>query len=273
MTCRGAAKDYRYSSAGVKGESVQRNLDDIRAGLNHNTGDNARLPWVPKVPAVPDKFRSPPRDLVFTREQMGAIIGYSAYHIEALRFILLMMGTLCRPEAALAMDPARQYRSDVGVLDLHPASWPRTKKHNAELPVIPELKPWLDAWAANPHEPVLSRKVWWRTLRKNLGLPAQAEPKTIRHTVATRMRTMRVPFNEIETALGHLVLKRTSRVYAKYDPDYLLNVSKALSIIWADYCTAAHEWLAVHMLSTPKRGTSLTVLKKADTQREIGGGR
>jgi hypothetical protein len=60
---------------------------------------------------------------------------------------------------------------------------------------------------------------------------------------------MRVPFNEIETALGHLVLKRTSRVYAKYDPDYLLNVSKALSTIWQDYCGAAQEWLAVHSLS------------------------
>jgi len=261
-------KDYRHSSPGVSGEAVQRNLDDIRAALNHNTG--ARLPWVPKVPGVPEKFRSPPRDLVFTREQMGAIIGYAAFSdIGALRFILLMMGTLCRPEAALAMNPAKQYRHDVGVVDLHPPHWPRTKKHNAEIPVIPELKPWLDAWAARPHKPVLSRKVWWRTLRKNLGLPARAEPKTIRHTVATRMRTMRVPFNEIETSLGHLVLKRTSRVYAKYDPDYLLNVSNALSTIWADYCTAAHEWLAVHSLSIPKRGSDLTVIKNGSIPRNI----
>jgi integrase len=268
-----AGKDYRHSSRGVSGEAVQRNLDDIRAALNHNTGDNARLPWVPKVPAVADRFRSQPRDLVFTREQMGAIIGYAAYNVEALRFILLMTGTLCRPEAALAMDPRQQYRKDVGVIDLHPPAWPRTKKHNAEIPVIPELRPWLDAWAANPHKPVLSRKVWWRTLRKNLALPERAEAKTIRHTVATRMRTMRVPFNEIETTLGHHVLKRTSRVYAKYDPDYLLNVSKALSIIWTDYCAAAQEWLAVHLLSTPKRGQDLTVLKKTDIQREMDGGR
>lgn len=255
-------KDYRHSSPGVSGEAVQRNLDDIRAGLNHNTGDNARLPWVPKVPAVNGKYRSPPRDLVFTREQMGAIIGYATCSgIEPLRFILLMTGTLCRPEAALAMSPLQQYRKDVGVIDLHPPAWPRTKKHNAELPVIPELRPWIEAWAECPHKAVLSRKVWWRTLRKNLGLPARADPKTIRHTVATRMRTMRVPFNEIETALGHLVLKRTSRVYAKYDPDYLLNVSKALSTIWADYCSAAHEWLAVHSLSIPQRGQVLTVVR------------
>jgi hypothetical protein len=50
------------------------------------------------------------------------------------------------------------------------------------------------------------------------------------------------------------VIKRTSRVYAKYDPDYLLNVSKALSTIWADYCAAAQEWLAVHLLSTRSAG-------------------
>lgn len=267
-----AGKDYCHSSKGVSGESVQRNLDDIRAALNHNTGQ--RLPWVPKVPAVADEYRSPPRDLIYTRDQMGAIIGYAALsNIGALRFILLQMATLSRPEAALAMDPRRQYRADIGILDLHPPAWKRTKKVNAELPVIPEFKPWLEAWAAFPHKPVLSRKVWWRTLRKNLELPTKAEPKTIRHTVATRLRTMRVPAEEIETALGHHVLKRTTRVYAKYDPEYLANLSKALSIVWQDYCAAAHKWLAVHLLSTPKRGQDLTVLKKADIQREIGGGR
>jgi len=255
-------RDYRYTSKGVKGESVQRNLDDIRAALNHNTGHSGRLPWVPKVPGVKEEFRSPPRDLVFTRAQMGAIIGYSAYSIENLRWVLLMVGTLVRPEAGLAMDPAQQLGE--GVVDLHPPGWKRTKKHNPVVPLIPELAPWLEAWAANPHPPVKSRKVWWRTMRKNLGLPAAAVPKTIRHTVATRLYNMQVPGEQIETALGHRPLKRTSRVYAKYDPDYLSNVAKALTTVWRDYCDAANQWLAVHRLSTPKRGEGLTVVKMPD---------
>jgi integrase len=258
-------KDYRHSSPGVSGEAVQRNLDDIRAALNHNT--KGRLPWVPKVASVAEKYRSQPRDLLLSREQMGAIIGYAAYDIATLRWILVMLGTMMRPDAALAMHPRRQYRE--GLLDLHPPEWDRTKKHNPVVPAIPELRPWLVAWAANPHSPVLSRKRWWRTMRANLGLPTMTVPKTIRHTIASRLRNIRVPNEELETALGHLVLKRTSRVYAKYDPDYLANVSKALSIVWADYCAAAQEWLAVHSLSIPKRGQNLTVVRNGGNLRNM----
>jgi len=266
-------KDYRHSSPGVSGEAVQRNLDDVRAALNHNAGDMGRLPYVPKVPSVPKRFRSPPRELVLTREQMGAIIGYAAYDIASLRWILLMMGTLIRPEAGLAMDPRRQHKPAHGILDLHPPEWPHTTKVNPVVPVIPELEPWLLAWAENPHKPVLSRKRWWRTLRKNLGLPKEAVPKTIRHTVATRLLGMRVGNEELEVALGHRSLKRTSRVYAKYDPDYLANVYKALSTVWQDYCAAAKEWLAVHSLSTPKRGQDLTVVENRSILRTsmVGG--
>jgi hypothetical protein len=260
-------RDYRHESKGVSGEAVQRNLDDVRAALNHNTGDNARLPYVPKVPGVEAKYRSAPRELLLTREQMGAIIGYAAYDIGALRWVLLMTGTLIRPEAGLAMNPREQLIPGHRLLDLHPPAWPRTKKHNPVVPLIPELAPWMEAWALNPHQGVLSRKVWWRTMRKHLALPALAVPKTIRHTVATRLLAMHVPFEEVETALGHLVLKRTSRVYAKYDPAYLANVSKALSTVWTDYCAAARDWLAVHSLSTPKKGQSLTVVKNGGNLR------
>lgn len=255
-----AGRDFKHSSPGVAGESVQRNLDDIRAGLNHNTSGD-RLPWVPKVPSVAKKYRSEPRDLKLTREQMGAIIGYAAYDLPVLRWVLLMMGTLVRPDAGLAMDPRRQL--DGHLIDLHPPEWERTKKVNPVVPVVPELRPWLEAWREAPHPPVQSRKTWWRIMRANLELPGLTVPKTIRHTVATRIFNMRVPNEEVETALGHLVLKRTSRVYAKYEPDYLANVSKALSIVWADYCGAAQEWLAVHMLSTGPKGHKIVVAKEA----------
>jgi hypothetical protein len=262
-------RDYKHSSPGVSGEAVQRNLDDVRAALYHHAG--GRLPYVPKVPGVGAAFRSKARDRVLSIEQLGAIIGYAAYEIEALRWVLLMIGTAMRPEAALAMDPALQYRplAHLGLVDLHPPKWPRTKKRNPVVPLIPELAPWLEAWEVNPHRPVKSRKVYWRTMRAALGLPADVVPKTIRHSVATILRARRVPGDDIELLLGHRVLKKTTEVYAKYDPEYLAPVRGPLSTIFAECCAAAKQWLAVHSLSTPKRGQCLTVIKNGSIPREM----
>lgn len=254
-----------FASKGVSGEAVQRNLDDVRAALHHQAKNN-RLPYKPLVPPVPIEHRSPPRDIVLSTEQMGAIIGYCAYDIGALRWVLLMMATAIRPDAALAMDPKRQWKGGK-VIDLHPPAWPRTKKHNPVVPVIPELEPWLKAWASNPHPRVQSRKIAWRTMRRALELPAEVVPKTIRHTIATRLRTLRVSAEQIETLLGHRVLKKTTAVYAKYDPDYLDEAKAGLSILWREYCTAAHAWLAVHELSTARFGKTIVVARNGGTDR------
>lgn len=262
-----AGKDYRHASKGVSGEAVSRNLDDIRAALNHQV-DRHRLPFVPKVPGVPKGMRSPPRDLVLTTEQLGAIIGYASYNLGALRWVLAMIATAGRPEALLALDPKRQAAAlGFKLLDLHPPEWPRTKKHNPIVPIIPELEPWLRAWAENPHMPVESRKVWWRHMRRELELPVEAVPKTIRHSIATRLRSAGVPRDDISTLLGHLVFKGSTAVYAKYDPLYLQSVKGPLSTIWKECCSAAQKWLAVHSLSTPKRGSKLTIVKNGSNLR------
>src|SRR3546814_3465247 len=42
-------KHYNHTSKGIKGESIQRNIEDIRAALNH-AANNGRIPYVPKIP-------------------------------------------------------------------------------------------------------------------------------------------------------------------------------------------------------------------------------
>lgn len=256
-------KTFSHSSPGVTGESVQRNCDDIGAALNHHVGQG-RLPIVPKVPRVPKEHRSAPRDLVLSIDQLGAIVGYCRElgDLGTIRWILLLIGTDMRPEAALAMDPKNQWIEAHGLIDLHPPAWPITKKHNPVVPAIPQLTPWLKEWRGNPHCPVLSRKKFWRTMRSNLGFPELTVPKTIRHSIATRLRTLRVPAEELETLMGHRVLRGTTGVYAKYDPDYLRSASKALSKVWNEIWSASNRWVAVHRLSSPARGEKLMVLKR-----------
>ena len=76
-----------------------------------------------------------------------------------------------------------------------------------------------------------SRNTAFRTLRRASGFGPEVHSETIRHTVATRLLAMRVPAEEPETLLGHRVLKRTTAVYAKYDPNYPANIRVALTTL------------------------------------------
>lgn len=240
-------KPVRLNSEGVSGEGVQRNLDDVRAALNH-AARNGRIPYAPKVPSVPTHLRSPARDVRVTIEQLGGMVAFAQAGGEAdrdyLRWLLLMIATACRPEAALAFDPSQQWKG--ALVDIHPPAWPRTKKRNPVLPVIRPLRPILMRWRSDGAHHVSSRKTAWRTMRRALGLPANVIPKTIRHTIATEMRSRSVPAQEISGVLGHIAMHRTTEVYAKYDPAYLAIARRVLTTIFMEVLRARRQWLADH---------------------------
>jgi integrase len=254
---------YAHTSKGVSGEAVQRSLDDVRAALNHAVAEG-RIPYAPKVPAVPTEMRSPPRDVRLTIPQLGAIVAYAAYDIEALRWILGMIATGCRPDAVLKWNVAVQWKGRGPVFDTHPAGAPRTKKRNAVVPVIDEFRPWLEAWADCPHKAVKSRKTWWRSMRDALELPPEIVPKTIRHTIATELRRRGVSLTDIAGLLGHLSESRITQVYAKYDPARLPHVKQALSAIWAEVCAEANKWFTNHFRVTPTYGQPISVARKPE---------
>jgi len=255
-------KRYTHRSEGVTGEAVQRNLDDVRAALNH-AARFGRIPYAPKVPSVATRHRSPPRDVRMSLEELGAIVGYAAYDLPALRWILAMLAMGTRPEATMAWDVAKQWGKGRGPnFDTHPPDWPRTKKRNPVVPIIPEFRPWLEAWAAHPHPSVKSRRTWWRTMRSQLGLPAEYIPKTIRHTVATELRSRGVPMDQIESLLGHSVGNRTTQVYAKYDPNRIPDAKRELSAIWQEVCASANKWLTNHFRVSACRGRDLAVVRR-----------
>ena len=251
-------KEYKHASQGVKGESVQRNIEDLRAALNH-AANNQRIPYVPKIPSVPKEKRSPPRDTVMTIKDMGAALAFLSMDKGTWRWVVLMMTTAGRPDACLAFDPALQWRKDQKLLDMHPPAWDRTKKVNPVIPMIPELEPIMKDWANDPHEPVESRRNAWRLMRTSLGFPLVYVPKTIRHTLATLLRSRGIPQEQISALLGHAYANRTTAVYAKYDPDYLREAAAMLSTIWKEIRAAADQWLADHMRTKEGNGPTVVI--------------
>jgi integrase len=258
-------KTFRHTSDKVTGETVQRNIEDLRAALHHAQSEG-RIKS-PRIPSVERKFRSEARDTVLTTQQLGAILGYASQTDNgAYRWLCLMIATSSRPGPALAFNPRKQWHGDV--IDLHPGGG-RTAKRNAVVPVIAPMVPILEAWKAEPHEPVKSRKKWWATMARALNLPSEVIAYTIRRTVATWLDKHGVPGADISGITGHLpssrgVARITSRHYLAYDPRNCPEAVDALTALFQAVQRQADDWNAVHLLCIPKRGRPLEVVKRAE---------
>jgi len=256
-------KMFRHSSSGVTGETVQRNIEDLRSALNH--AEAAGRIAAPKVASVDRKLRSDPRDTVLTPKQLGAMLGYAQPDIAAWRWIALMIATAARPGAALAFDPSTQWDDDI--LDLHPVGKPVTDKRDAIVPVIDPLRPILASWSDAPHAPVKSRKTWWRTMRRALGLPAEIDAYTIRHTVATFMDQEGVPGAELSSIAGHLpqhrgIARTTKRHYLHYNPRNCPKAKRALTKLFKMVQREADQWSADHLRTIPLRGKPISLASR-----------
>lgn len=253
-----------YSSEGVSGATVQRNINDVRAAVHHAEA-NLRIPASPKIKDLDVRYKSPPRDRQLTLAEMGRIAWYAAHNPELFRFVALQFATAVRPNAAGKFDPAIQYDRRNELIDQHPGADPQTKKRNAVIPAIRPMRPVLRAWTRDGATPVKTHKTAWRIMRRALGLSSDVYPKTIRHTVATILYADdAIPERQIEAMLGHEpTLRRTTRIYAKYRPSHLGKVVKALTTLWLEVSREARRFGADHLLTTEGQGGRIVVVEKA----------
>jgi hypothetical protein len=254
-------KTYRHKSPGVSGETVQRNIEDLRAALNHAEAAR-RIPQSPRIPSVERGLRSKPRAHQFTPAQLGALIAYADQEKPVQQWLWLMIATAARPDAALAFNPADQWHG--AVVNLHPKDAPITDKRNAVVPLIEPLRPILEGWKL---EKVKSRKRWWNTARAKLGIPKTHIPKTIRHTVASYLRDAGVPGEQISLLLGHKdrsdTLEATSERYAHGDPLKMRKAVKALTMLFKAVEREADKWRADHLLTITDDKNKIIIDRKA----------
>lgn len=263
-------KDYAHKSKGVRGESVQRNIDDVRAAILY-AEKNRRLPMAPKIENLESRWRSQSRDNLLTFEQLGRIYWYAKHFPELFRYIALMLGTAGRPEAMAKFDPTRQFDPRTGLIDTQHPDAPITNKRNQFIPAIRPLRTVLAAWAKDGAKPAVSRKKAWRTMRAALGLPADMVAKDIRHTIATELYAdPDVPERQIAELLGHAGnLNRTTRRYAKYRPERMAEVTRALTTIWRRVSAEARAYSADHLLTKGGRADKISVAKRDEKCKDL----
>lgn len=206
---------------------IKRVLTVGKAALNRavKEGELHQAPYI-----LPGRD-APPKDLVLTTEQSRAL--WAAADTDHERaFLALAYATLARPTAIL--DLRREY-VDFGrrLLAQNPPGRRQTRKYRPVVPICDWLLPTLQSappgHLVNWHgKPIASMKTAWRSMRRRAGLPVEAVPKTIRHTMATELRAANVPEAEIQGFLGHKAYSGRTEIYAKYRPDYLGAAARAI---------------------------------------------
>ena len=102
-------------------------------------------------------------------------------------------------------------------------------------------------------------------MRRELNFGDEVVSKTIRHTVATRLRSMGASIDNIAALLGHKESNRMTAAYAKYDPENLGNVPELLSVIWNTAMEHADLWRAKYYRDMKTNG-SCGVLKRESSE-------
>lgn len=164
-------------------------------------------------------------------DEMARLLNSAPDHLRL--FMLIMIGTACRPDAALSLC-SEQLDFENRLIDLNPAGRAQTKKHRPVVKMPETLATILNGAPTGPvityrGKQVESVKTSWRNLRAELGFDEKVTPYSIRHTMARYLRSQGVSAWEVASQLGHKSREyRTTELYAPFDPSYLSDANQAI---------------------------------------------
>ena len=184
------------------------------------------------------KGKAPRRAFVPTDDELTRL--WAAPMPENLRrWILISMGTGCRPAAALDLAPAARVRQ-AGLLNLLPEGRAQNKKVRPTVRPPAALAAAMNRWEkfgldlyGGRYCGYASRYSVRQALDRVCALKAVNLPRlslySFRHKVATVLRAAKVPVEQIEYQLGHRSPhSRTTARYGEWSPDYLKEATVAL---------------------------------------------
>lgn len=252
---------------------ISRTLSVGRAALNRavKLQEITSAPFIFDVQDEAARRSRKPKGRPLSIEEMARLFN-AASGAHVWMFLLILLNTMCRPDAARDLTVFQVDRAH-GLVDLNPPGRKQTKKYRPIVPISETLAPWLERpepartrkgvikpthFVHYRGRPVDSMKTAWRALRVAAGFlvpnpewkPGAPEdvprmvpdldvnPYSIRHTMGRELRKARVPSEEIELMLGHRPPgSRATATYAPYDPDYCRNAVRAIDA----YCRRLQE--------------------------------
>jgi integrase len=208
---------------------VQRILGVGKAALRRawQRGEIASAPYIPSVKVEYGEPLGRPLKV----PELAALLTAAPDHLRLM--LMILIGTACRPEAALELTGAQLDFED-RLIDLNPRGRAQTKKFRPVVKMPDALAttlrhaPQVDLITFRG-QPIAKVNKAWRGLREAAGLEGDVNPYSVRHTVARWMRQHAVPAWEVAAQLGHKSRDyRTTELYAAFDPAYLTNAVCAI---------------------------------------------
>lgn len=177
-----------------------------------------------------------PRDWVPSDHELARFI--DAIELEhVFRFVMLVLNTAARPEAACELTPA-QYDERLRILNLLPRGRRQTKKRRPIVRVTKCLSGWLPRWTGTHFVrdggiTYATVKTAIKRMRADLKLP-QLTAYSLRHKIAAELRARGVAPDQRAMQLGHrLPDMRTTDGYGGFDARYLAQAASAIDAYMA----------------------------------------
>ncbi|WP_084536600.1 tyrosine-type recombinase/integrase [Azospirillum halopraeferens] len=222
---------------------ISRILSTGRAALKFawKHGCIQAVPFVKDIETAEEKRSKEPKGRPLLMAEVAALL--DAVEVDHLwRFCVIMINTMCRPEAALELTSTMidHYQDYVNLL---PPGRKQTRKRRPIVPLTDTLRWHAEQWGEGPLVAVHGRPIAeidsaWRGLRARVWPPSVAElaawdaghvdlraknprafrraramvcgaagrkvtPYSFRHTLGRELRRRRVPVDEISVVLGH----------------------------------------------------------------------
>jgi integrase len=212
---------------------TQRILGVGKAALQRawRRGEIAGVPYIPSVKVDYGEPLGRPLKIA----ELAHLLREAPDHLRLM--LMILIGTACRPEAALELTGA-QLDFDDRLIDLNPRGRVQTKKFR---PVVKMPYALASVLGGAPSgrlvtfqgRPVKKINKAWRGMRQAAELDEEVNPYSIRRTVARWMRQNGVPAWEVAAQLGHKSREyRTTELYAAFDPAYLSNAVHAIDLLF-----------------------------------------
>jgi integrase len=193
---------------------------------------------------------------ILSVQQLSAFWAAAERSFHASMYAVLALGTAGRPAAILDLTRDR-VREDLRTVQLLPHGREQTHKRRPTVPLTEPVKMWArlvpEGFLVHVDGHPLQRvRSTFAGIRTRAGLPAAVSPYSLRRSVATHLKRLGVPVDDIAALLGHSAGNPTTELYAEVG-DFLPRAKEGIEELFNEIGRAGARPIVPTVAANPPR--------------------